>query len=110
MWAMMQKFRICEGGVAAGESGVRARGDMSPSVYVSGSKCSIRGLDLPCFLNTGDSLPRLPLTLRFRGHTTPYQSRWPIPGVAAKTPHTAVRAHRRAADIAPGDRHATTCV
>ncbi|GAA1525233.1 hypothetical protein GCM10009803_02730 [Microbacterium ginsengiterrae] len=36
MWAMMQKFRICEGGVAAGESGVRARGDMSGAVYVAG--------------------------------------------------------------------------
>src|SRR6476620_8825963 len=27
MWAMMQKFRICSGGVAAGCSAVRARGD-----------------------------------------------------------------------------------
>jgi len=33
MWAMMQKLRICAGGVAAGCRGVRERGDMTPGVY-----------------------------------------------------------------------------
>ncbi len=36
MWAMMQKLRICEGGVAEGDSGVRARGDMFRRFYVQG--------------------------------------------------------------------------